>query len=122
MIWLVHLTMDHPGKLGVGVFEFLRVSSLTEPAFTKSLYDSWVARDVCGTPLRAFWPYVKEGQGAQRVKAEKPVEVAACWNGAIAMPAKPYIRQHAAPQLTARGWRMMDNGKRRYSTTGDQTC
>lgn len=81
------------------------------------LYDTWVARDICGTPMRAFWPYAKDAGSIRLIKEEKPFRVAACWNGAIAMPAGPYKyapppdTQPAETRLERRGWRMMDNGE-----------
>lgn len=88
------------------------------------LYDTWVTRDVCGSPMRSFWPYAKDRQSVDRIKAEMPFEVAACWNGAVAFPAGPHVwkevgmggnddkkKSDAPPHMSPRGWRMMDNGK-----------
>lgn len=48
---------------------------------------------------------------------EMPLEVAACWNGVVAFPAKPYIRNKSEEahsndrsEVRARGWHMMDSG------------
>lgn len=79
------------------------------------LYDTWVGRDICGLPMRTSWPYVKTARSIDAVRAEQPFEVASCWNGAVAMAAKPYLYQPAthalahASKLRRRGWRMMDN-------------
>lgn len=93
------------------------------------MYDTWVARDICGAPMRSFWPYVKDPESIKVIKAEKPIEVGACWNGAVAFPAEPHIRKIAPPvdssdgepqkraRLSPRGWRMMDNCKRSFHTS-----
>jgi hypothetical protein len=47
-----------------------------------------VARDICGTPLRPFWPYVKDPPTIARVRQEQVFEVGACWNGIVAFPAE----------------------------------
>jgi len=80
------------------------------------LYDTWVARDVCGTPLRPFWPFVKDQATMSRVRDQKPFEVSSCWNGAVVFPAKPYIYSPPTPptpptttNLRRRGWKMIDN-------------
>lgn len=88
------------------------------------LYDSWVARDVCGTPMRVFWPYVKDPVSIERLRENKPFEVSTCWNGMVAFPAGPYLyrpSEHLATQeeesstqeggLHKRGWKMVDNGE-----------
>lgn len=49
---------------------------------------SQVARDICGTPLRPFWPYVKDPPTISRVRREQVFEVGACWNGIVAFPAE----------------------------------
>ncbi|KAL1405248.1 hypothetical protein Q8F55_008874 [Vanrija albida] len=82
------------------------------------LYDTWVARDICGTPMRTFWPYVKDPVSVARLRQNAPVEVAACWNGMVAFPAGPYLYKQAetsasehtaSPSLAKRGWKMVDN-------------
>jgi hypothetical protein len=55
------------------------------------LYDTWVARDVCGTPMRAFWPYVEDKVSIVRLVQEQPFEVGTCWNGAVAFKLEPYL-------------------------------
>ncbi|CAD6571957.1 MAG: hypothetical protein CYPHOPRED_004671 [Cyphobasidiales sp. Tagirdzhanova-0007] len=78
---------------------------------SSGLYDTWVARDVCGVPLRAFWPYVKDKPSQARLKQDLPFEVAACWNGAVAMSAELFLwNQNASSSVNKRGWRMMDDG------------
>lgn len=76
---------------------------------------------MCGTPTRAFWPYVKDPVTAQRVRDEKVFEVGVCWNGMVAFPTKHYLYNPAsAPsppipspneptRLAKRGWKMVDN-------------
>lgn len=83
------------------------------------LYDSWVARDICGTPMRVFWPYVKDPVSIERLRDNKPFEVSACWNGMVAFPAGPYMYRPSAEEQQAthdtrhakRGWKMVDNGE-----------
>lgn len=88
------------------------------PSGSARLYDTWVARDVCGIPLRSSWPYFKNAQDIARLGSEMPVEVASCWNGVVAFPAEPYIRKNSKPArenghstLRARGWHVMDSCK-----------
>lgn len=76
----------------------------------EGLRDTWVARDICGTPFRAFWPYVKDEASVKRVKEEEPFEVAACWNGAVAFPAGPYLYRPTDDHYSAQGWKMVDDG------------
>jgi hypothetical protein len=75
----------------------------------EGVYDTWVARDVCGTPFRFFWPYVKDPVSIELIKEEKPFEAAACWNGVVAYPAQRYLYQ--PPTLEKRRWQMIDNCK-----------
>ncbi|KAL7421833.1 hypothetical protein Q5752_003604 [Cryptotrichosporon argae] len=79
------------------------------------LYDTWVARDVCGTPLRSFWPYVKDEHSIDLVRAEVPFRVGACWNGAVVYQAHLARYRRETPtdsgvqRLGKRGWKMIDN-------------
>ncbi|BEI84482.1 hypothetical protein CcaverHIS002_0410860 [Cutaneotrichosporon cavernicola] len=78
------------------------------------LYDTWVARDVCGAPFRIFWPYVKDEPTIRRIRNNRPFEVSACWNGIVAFPARAYLYQptteeKASSRLYKRGWKMIDN-------------
>lgn len=65
--------------------------------------------------MRPLWPYVTDKVAIEALKKEQPFEVAACWNGVAAFPAKPYLwkpgqsPQASLPHLDKRGWRMMDN-------------
>lgn len=83
------------------------------------LYDTWVARDICGTPMRPFWPYAKDKATIQLLKKEVPFKVAACWNGAVVFPSEPYLWRESdtpplaegvdfSPLLGKRGWKMID--------------
>ncbi|ORY35322.1 cryptococcal mannosyltransferase 1-domain-containing protein [Naematelia encephala] len=63
------------------------------------LYDTWVARDICGTPLRPFFPYVKDPVSARKVRDEQPFAVSACWNGMVAFPSGPFLCSLASPPL-----------------------
>ncbi|WWC85998.1 uncharacterized protein L201_000869 [Kwoniella dendrophila CBS 6074] len=92
---------------------------------SSGLYDTWVARDICGTPMRAFWPFVKDSLSIKQLKAEEPIQVTACWNGASVLDAKPFLYQEPEERavyspsafemlddplsLRKRGWRMVDN-------------
>jgi hypothetical protein len=69
---------------------------------------------VCGTPFRIFWPYAKDQPSIDRIKQEKPVEVAACWNGVVVFPAGPYLYkepEEAQMRIQKRSWKMIDNCK-----------
>ena len=74
-----------------------------------------MARDICGAPLRAFWPFAYDKLTQEAVQKEQPFEVAACWNGAVVIDAKPLLFPDnstiAIPSnLTARGWKSVDDG------------
>jgi hypothetical protein len=87
------------------------------------LYDTWVARDVCGTPFRAFWPYVADSPSQLAIRNQEPFEVSSCWNGAVVFDAKPFLYAHNTSSstdvsypptgsdlgLSKRGWKMVDN-------------
>ncbi|KAK8844853.1 hypothetical protein IAR55_006703 [Kwoniella newhampshirensis] len=74
------------------------------------LYDTWVARDICGTPMRAFWPFVRDKLSVQRIIEEKPLEVATCWNGVVAFPSGPYLYRPKT-SVRKRGWKMVDDDR-----------
>ncbi|WVR03663.1 hypothetical protein IAU60_000658 [Kwoniella sp. DSM 27419] len=84
---------------------------------TSGLYDTWAARDTCGTPLRVFWPYVQDPVSIEKLKREEPFEVTSCWNGAAAFKAEPFLYKPdkepgvstPEPTIMQRGWRMVDN-------------
>ncbi|WVF66089.1 hypothetical protein IAT40_000828 [Kwoniella sp. CBS 6097] len=59
--------------------------------FASGLYDTWAARDICGTPLRVFWPYVKDSVTVKQIRKEEPFRVSSCWNGAVALKAAPFL-------------------------------
>jgi hypothetical protein len=44
------------------------------------LYDLWVTRDECGTPLRYDWPYFRDDDSVKRLISQRPVKVSTCWN------------------------------------------
>jgi hypothetical protein len=91
------------------------------PALTLTgLYDTWVARDTCGTPFRAFWPYAKDRPTIKLIQKEKVFPVASCWNGAVAVPSGDYLWRPEPGSgglddsglgmgLKKRGWKMVDN-------------
>ncbi|WRT63900.1 uncharacterized protein IL334_000826 [Kwoniella shivajii] len=60
---------------------------------TSGLYDTWASRDICGTPLRPFWPYVKDEITIDKVRNEESFEVSSCWNGAVVFKAGPFLYQ-----------------------------
>ncbi|WVQ62475.1 uncharacterized protein L199_000615 [Kwoniella botswanensis] len=94
---------------------------------TSGLYDTWASRDICGTPLRPFWPYVKDETTIDRLRKEEPFEVSSCWNGAVVFKAGPFLytpqeevrvdeaemidleQSHDGRHLAKRGWKMVDN-------------
>lgn len=67
--------------------------------------------------MRAFWPYVKDDRSVARVRAEEPVDVAACWNGAVVFKADLHLYRPSSTleqdsrqrHLRKRGWKMVDN-------------
>lgn len=99
---------------------------------------SQAARDACGTPLRPFWPYVKDPVSIDRIRKEQVFQVGACWNGIVAFPARlvawqpsststPDVATSTAVEtpdatleaangstyvrgMRKRGWQMVDNG------------
>nr|XP_019048948.1 hypothetical protein I302_02728 [Kwoniella bestiolae CBS 10118]OCF27878.1 hypothetical protein I302_02728 [Kwoniella bestiolae CBS 10118] len=93
---------------------------------SSGLYDTWVARDVCGTPLRPFWPYVKDGESIERIRKGEPIRVSACWNGVTVLNARPFLFHDsgdldgsipAVGGLEKRGWRMIDNSSYPHSVS-----
>ncbi|OCF36210.1 hypothetical protein I316_02083 [Kwoniella heveanensis BCC8398] len=72
--------------------------------FASGLYDTWAARDICGTPLRVFWPYVKDSVTIDKIRKEEPFRVSSCWNGAVALKAAPFLyRRDGQAVQTIRG-------------------
>ncbi|KAJ6626026.1 cryptococcal mannosyltransferase 1-domain-containing protein [Mycena sp. CBHHK59/15] len=56
------------------------------------LYDTWVIRDACGQRTKEIWPYFAHDPVAvDKLRAEQPVEVAACWNGVAAFDAAWFL-------------------------------
>ena len=54
---------------------------------------------------------MKDKPSQARLKQDLPFEVAACWNGAVAMSAELFLwNQNASSSVNKRGWRMMDDG------------
>lgn len=51
-------------------------------------YDTWVMRDADGHTTRPFWPYFREENDQNAVRAGLPVPVNACWNGITAFDAR----------------------------------
>ena len=91
------------------------------------LYDTWAARDVCGTPLRAFWPYVKDEASVALLRKEEPFPVAACWNGAVVFPTGPFLynpdfgHHEGGRTLSARGWKMVDGRTSSYPVISNES-
>lgn len=48
----------------------------------------------------ATWPFFRDSASRHAMKSMSPVPVASCWNGMVAMPAAPFIKQ---PPLKFRG-------------------
>jgi hypothetical protein len=74
-----------------------------------------VARDICGAPLRAFWPFAYDKISQKAVRKEQPFEVAACWNGAVVIDAEPLLFSDnstttTSSNLSTRGWKSVDEG------------
>ncbi|WVW82016.1 hypothetical protein I302_104021 [Kwoniella bestiolae CBS 10118] len=95
---------------------------------TSGLYDTWASRDICGTPLRPFWPYVKDEITIEKLRKEEPFEVSSCWNGAVVFKAGPFLykpketdvvpeevmedtleESESGRHMMKRGWKMVDN-------------
>ncbi|KAE8272230.1 hypothetical protein A4X09_0g156 [Tilletia walkeri] len=55
------------------------------------MYDTWVTRDVHGLRVKPMWPHFKELTDIAKLRARKPIEVNACWNGITAFDAKWYL-------------------------------
>lgn len=68
---------------------------------------------MCGTPLRAFWPFAKDKPTQRAIRDEKPFEVATCWNGAVVFDAKPVLfasnTTGAPSRISPRGWKAVDD-------------
>ncbi|WWC66738.1 uncharacterized protein I206_100643 [Kwoniella pini CBS 10737] len=87
------------------------------------LYDTWASRDICGTPLRPFWPYIKDPVTIEKLEEEEPFEVSSCWNGAVVFKSGPFLYKPPTEemiepenpalegeyQMIKRGWKMVDN-------------
>ncbi|RMZ90526.1 hypothetical protein DV736_g2252, partial [Chaetothyriales sp. CBS 134916] len=57
------------------------------PAF----YDTFALRDSEGhEAVMATWPYFRSSASRNALKARRPVPVRSCWNGMVAMDAKPF--------------------------------
>ncbi|KAG9663401.1 hypothetical protein KCU64_g1340, partial [Aureobasidium melanogenum] len=67
------------------------------PAF----YDTFALRDIEGhEAATTAWPYFRSRASREALKHGKPTPVESCWNGIVAMNAKPFYQ---TPQLTFRG-------------------
>ncbi|KAF9888427.1 hypothetical protein FE257_008705 [Aspergillus nanangensis] len=64
-------------------------------------YDTFALRDSQGHEhLMQSWPFFRSKKSRNAMKALSPVPVASCWNGMVAMPAKPFMSN---PPLEFRG-------------------
>jgi hypothetical protein len=55
-------------------------------------YDSFVLRDSNSDPhMIQTWPYFRSRTSRHALKQNKPVPVAACWNGIVSMPVEPLV-------------------------------
>lgn len=67
------------------------------PAF----YDTFALRDFKGhEAATTAWPYFRSRVSREALKHGKPTPVESCWNGVVAMDAKPFYQ---TPRLTFRG-------------------
>lgn len=55
------------------------------------LYDVWVTRDLNGNHLSGFYPFVHEAAAQRSFQRDLPFQVYTCWNGLVAMQAKPFL-------------------------------
>ena len=65
------------------------------------LYDTWVARDLSGAAFSEWLPWARERGAAAALRAGAPARVFSCWNGGVALPAAPLLRDG----LRFRSWR-----------------
>jgi hypothetical protein len=79
-------------------------------------YDTWVTKDICGTPFHGRWPFVADRQSQRAVRDLKPFPVTSCWNGAVVFNSKPFLYGSDLPadlrtgrHLAKRGWKMVDD-------------
>ncbi|KAJ5343284.1 CAZyme family GT69 [Penicillium brevicompactum] len=64
-------------------------------------YDTFALRDSKGhEAIMQSWPYFGSKRSRDAMKHMKPVPVTSCWNGMVAMPAKPFL---SSPPLRFRG-------------------
>ena len=62
-----------------------------------------------------FGPFAYDKISQEAVRKEQPFEVAACWNGAVVIDAKPLLFPDnstitSPSNVAARGWKSVDDG------------
>lgn len=67
-------------------FEFSSRPYSTEMTF----YDTWVTLDMAGDFLSPHYPYFSRERDQRKLREAKPIPVYSCWNGMIALKAKPF--------------------------------
>ena len=55
-------------------------------------YDTWVARDMDGNLFTKQAPYVTDPYSLERVRDGLTFPVKCCWNGVLALSAKPFVQ------------------------------
>jgi hypothetical protein len=56
-------------------------------------YDVWVSRDMNGRHLSGFYPFVHDPIAQLDFQNDVPFQVYSCWNGMVAMPARPFLQE-----------------------------
>ncbi|CAD0090632.1 unnamed protein product [Aureobasidium mustum] len=83
------------------------------PAF----YDTFALRDIEGhEAVTTEWPYFRSRESREALKYGKPTPVTSCWNGIVAMNAKPFYQ---TPQLTFRG---VPDSLAKFHVEGSECC
>ncbi|KAH6620051.1 cryptococcal mannosyltransferase 1-domain-containing protein [Boeremia exigua] len=59
-------------------------------------YDTFALRDTDGhEAIMQTWPYFRSYESRNAAERFLPVPVSSCWNGMVAMPAEPFLGEHA---------------------------
>lgn len=67
-----------------------------------SFYDTFALRDAEGAnKLMKTWPFFRAAASRRALKADQPVPVASCWNGIVAMDARPFYDLAGAAAVAA---------------------
>ncbi|KAF2803319.1 glycosyltransferase family 69 protein [Mytilinidion resinicola] len=93
VLWLndvVFTTQDVLTLLSTNAGEYASACSID---FSKPpiYYDTFALRDISGAKtLTQTWPYFLSGVSQQALRLNDPIPVQSCWNGMVAMDAKPF--------------------------------